>query len=198
MRFSVRCTSLVGPAVVVFAMFAVALCTSAELRAGAARVEITSLVKGKLPATGRHEAERLYARAIVFDNGTARAALLAADTSDMYPAVWQEASARIAAELHCPVENIIMSATHSHSAGSPMGPSVGQGQQTAYMSGLADALVDAVKQASSQLQPALVGFGRGAAYLNVNRDAVSPTTHLWTQAPNLHAYSERRCMCSRW
>lgn len=191
MRSSLRGKTLTALPVMLCTMLAVAPCASAELRAGAARVEITSLVHGNLPATGKYEAEKIYARAIVFDNGSARAALLAADTAVMYPAVWKEASAKIAAQLNCPAENIIMSATHSHSSGSPMGPGSGQGLQAAYMSGLADALLDAVKQAQAQLQPALVGFGKGAAWLNVNRDVVSPTTHLWTQAPNLHAYSDK-------
>lgn len=176
---------------VIVAMAKIAAAESAKLRAGAARVEITSLVKGDLPATGKYEHEKIYARAVVFDNGTTRAALLAADTSDMYPAVWQEASAKIAAELNCPVENIILSATHSHSVGSPMGPAIGQAAQAAYMAGITNAFVEAVKQAKAQLQPALVGFGKGAAYLNVNRDAVSPETHLWTQVPNLNAYSDK-------
>jgi len=191
MRFSLRGKTLIAAALLLCAMLAFTPPASAELRAGAARVEITSLVHGNLPATGKYEAEKIYARAIVFDNGSARAALLAADTSDMYPGVWKEASAKIAAELNCPVENIIMSATHSHSAGSPMGPSIAPGQQAAYMSGLVSAFVDAVQQAKAQLQPALVGFGKGAAYLNVNRDVVSPATHLWTQAPNLYAYSDK-------
>ena len=40
----------------------------------------------------------------------------------MYEAVWAEVAPKIAAELNCPVQNILMSVTHSHSAGSPMGP----------------------------------------------------------------------------
>jgi hypothetical protein len=164
---------------------------SGKLRAGAARVEITSLVKGDLPATGKYEHEKVFVRAIVLDNGITRAALMAADASDMYPDVVKVAAAKIAAELNCPVENIIMSATHTHSGGSPMGPGIAPGVQTAYMDGLANAFVEAARQAKAQLQPALIGFGKGAAYLNANRDAVNPDTHLWTQAPNLNAYSDK-------
>ena len=39
------------------------------LRAGAARVELTSSVKADLPATARYEHERIFVRAIVIDNG---------------------------------------------------------------------------------------------------------------------------------
>ncbi len=159
-----------------------------SLKAGAARVDITPLVKGDLPPTGKYEQEKVYVRAIVFDNGTTRAALLAADASDMYPAVVAEASKRIAAELDCPEANIIMSATHTHAGGSPMGT---QGNASPYMAGLTEALVSAAKQAKAKLEPALIGFGKGAAYLNVNRDAISPDTHTWTQAPNTSAYSDK-------
>jgi len=189
-RFSSSCYLLALVALIAKpSVVTAAAADSGKLRAGAARVEITSLVKADLPATGKYEQEKIYARAIVFDNGVTRAALLAADTSDMYTAVWQQASAKIAAELNCPVENIIMSATHSHSVGSPMGPAAAE--QSEYMAGLTDAFVEAVRQAKANLQPALIGYGTGAAYLNVNRDAVSPETHLWSQAPNLKAYSDK-------
>ena len=159
---------------------------SGPLRAGAARVEITS-VKASLPATGRYEHEKVYARAIVVDNGATRAAILGADTSDMYEGVWAGIAPKIAAELNCPVQNILMSATHSHSAGSPMGPAT----DVAYTTGLADAMLRAVREAKARLEPARVGFGEGSAYLNVNRDAVDPETHRWSQAPNTHAVSDK-------
>ena len=57
----------------------------------------------------------------MIDNGATRAAILGADTSELYEGVWAELAPKIAAELNCPVQNILMSATHSHSAGSPMG-----------------------------------------------------------------------------
>jgi hypothetical protein len=53
------------------------------------------------------------------------------------------------------------------------------------------AMLDAVRQAKARLQPALVGFGTGFSYLNVSRDAVSDETHLWTQATNLNAASDK-------
>jgi hypothetical protein len=158
-----------------------------KLRAGAARVELTP-TKAQLPATGKYEHEKVYVRAIVLDNGVTRAAILGADTSDMYESVWAEVAPRIAAELNCPVQNILMTATHSHSAGSPMGGAI---QQMPYMTGLADSMLRAVREARSRLQPARVGFGTGAAYLNVNRDAIDPQTRLWSQAPNTQGISDK-------
>jgi neutral ceramidase len=56
---------------------------------------------------------------------------------------------------------------------------------------LVTAMLDAVRQAKAKLQPALVGFGTGSSYLNVNRDAVSDETHRWTQSTNLNAASDK-------
>jgi hypothetical protein len=52
-------------------------------------------------------------------------------------------------------------------------------------------MLDAVKQAKSNLAPARIGFGTGKSYLNVNRDNIDPDTHLWTQIPNLDAPSDK-------
>jgi hypothetical protein len=52
-------------------------------------------------------------------------------------------------------------------------------------------MMDAVRQAEARLQPAQMGYGTGLAYLNVNRDAINPVTHLWTQAPNLLGPSDK-------
>ena len=92
-----------------------------SLRAGAARVDITPPANPEYPPSGKYAHERLYIRAIVLDNGVARAALIGADLGGLSEEIWKTASKQIAAELNCPVENIIMSATHSHSA-VPAGP----------------------------------------------------------------------------
>jgi hypothetical protein len=150
-------------------------------------VELTPSVKAALPATGRYEHEKLFVRAIVLDDGTTRAALIGADSSDMYEAVWADVAPKIAAELNCPVQNILMSVTHSHSAGSPMGPA----QDDAYMAAFSAAMLRAVREAKARLEPARVGYGAGAAYLNVNRDAINPATRRWSQAPDINAVSDK-------
>src|SRR5260370_16895392 len=83
------------------------------LRAGAARVDITPPVNPEYPPSGKYAHERLYIRAIVLDNGITRAALIGADQGNLAEEVWNMASKQIAEELKCPVENIIMSATHT-------------------------------------------------------------------------------------
>jgi neutral ceramidase len=168
-----------------------------NLRVGAARVDITPPADPANPPSGKYAHERLYVRAIVLDNGTTRAALIAADQGGIPENAYEAASKQVAAELNCPVENIVMSATHTHSAWGPGGfpgmralrPGADAGQQPPPP--IVGQILDAVKQAKGNLQPARVGFGTGKSYLNVNRDVVDADSHLWTQAPNLDGPSDK-------
>jgi neutral ceramidase len=165
-----------------------------DLRAGAARVDITPPADPANPPSGKYAHEKLYVRAIVLDNGTARAALISADQGGLSDTIWQAASKQIAAELNCPVENIVMSATHTHSGWGPGGFPGMRGLRpdpNAPPPPIVGQIVDAVRQAKANLQPARVGFGAGKSYLNVNRDTVDADTHLWTQAPNLEGPSDK-------
>lgn len=165
-----------------------------NLRAGAARVDITPRSDPANPPSGKYAHEKLYVRAIVLDNGSTRAALIAADQGGLGEGVWQAASKQIAAELNCPVENIVMSATHTHSA---WGPGGFPGMRALRPDGnappppIVGQIVDAVRQAKGNLQPARVGFGTGKSYLNVNRDTIDDETHRWTQAANLEGPSDK-------
>src|SRR6516165_2063616 len=132
-----------------------------HLRAGAARVDITPPVNPEYPPSGKYEHERLYVRDIVLDNGLTRAALLNADLGNMPEDVWTGASRQIAEELKCPVENIIISATHTHS-GVPAGPPPTGAPPQQAAAPIVAAMTDAVRQAKAKLQPAFVGFGTSA------------------------------------
>jgi neutral ceramidase len=165
-----------------------------SLRVGAARVDITPSSDPANPPSGKYAHENLYVRAIVLDNGSARAALIGADQAGLPEAVWQAASKQIAAELNCPVENVLMSATHTHSGWGSAGFPGMRGLRpdpNAPLPPLVGQILGAVGQAKARLQPARVGFGTGRSYLNVNRDAIDPETHLWTQAPNLEGASDK-------
>jgi neutral ceramidase len=87
-------------------LYATTATAQGSLRAGAARVDITPPADPKNPPSGKYAHERLYVRAIVLDNGSTRAALIAADQGGLPDAVWQPASKQIAAELNCPIEDI--------------------------------------------------------------------------------------------
>src|SRR5258708_25959384 len=101
--------------------WASAIRAEGTLRVGAARVDITPPADPAHPPSGKYAHEKLYVRAIVLDNGSARAALVGADQGGLSEVIWQAASKQIAAELNCPVENIVMSATHTHSGWGPGG-----------------------------------------------------------------------------
>lgn len=117
----------------------------------------------------------------------------------MSEGIWASAGKQIAQDLNCPVQNIIMSATHAHSAlaGGPPSPELFKKEGWDYhdesvRAGVPAAMVEAVHQAKARLQPAKVGFGTEFAYLNVNRDApLNDPKHLWTQAANLNGPSDK-------
>jgi neutral ceramidase len=164
---------------------------AATLRVGAARVDITLPPDAANPPSGKYTHEHLYVRAIVLDNGSARAALIGADQGGLPEIVWTTASKQIAKELDCPIPNIIMSATHTHSGWGPGGPGMFHPDPNAPPPPIVGQILDAVKQAKAQLQPARMGFGTGFSYLNANRDVIDPATRKWTQGPNLNGPSDK-------
>lgn len=158
------------------------------LRVGAARVDSTP-AEAAGTGTGKYSHEKLHIRAIVIDNGQSRAALIGADMIGLSDKIWTDASKQIAAELQCPVENVLMSATHSHSAF--VGSMALMGARDGVPDPAVGFMLEAVRKAKAALRPAQVGFGTGQAFLNVNRDAIDPKTRLWYQGPNLEASSDK-------
>lgn len=159
------------------------------LRVGAAKIDITP-GKPVAPATDKYDHERLYIRAIVVDNGTTRGAMVSMDTGSLTPA----GLALLTQELGVPAANIIASGIHTHS-GSIQGVRPGgrgaepEGPQPPTET---DRIVlKAVQDARAGLQPALVGFGEGQSYLNVNRDAIDPATGKWHQGTNPDGWSDK-------
>ncbi|HPB38735.1 MAG TPA: hypothetical protein PK125_11325 [Syntrophorhabdus sp.] len=146
------------------------------LKVGAARVNVSGLAQLSIvPPTGKYTHEDLFVRAIVLDNGATRAVLISIDGN--IRSEYDKISAMISRELNCPVENILLSGTHSHSAG------LSESDE--------DAIIEVVKKAEASLRHAQVGFGEGKAWLNVNRDAIDKTTRKWTQAANPDGPSDK-------
>ena len=148
------------------------------LRVGAARVDITPP-----GVAARAVRDSQYVRAIVIDNGVTRAALISADQAGSDEALWATASREIAAELEAAPENVLISVTHTHSAGGP----------SSFMRSplLPAALTEVIRRARERLRPAVMGYGVGSAHLNVNRDAIHPTTRQWYQGPNPEGVSDK-------
>jgi neutral ceramidase len=183
-----------------------------RLRVGAARIDITP------PAPeGNKIRDRLYASAIVVDNGTTRAVLIGADQISFSEAAWADVTARLAADFKSPATHVLTTATHTHSDGrfgvaAPIGapgrggapgaptaaPSRGALPAAApapnaprQSSALSDAAVAAVRRAVDRLTSARIGYGAGVSYFNVNRDAIHPETKRWYQGPNLSGESDK-------
>jgi len=132
--------------------------------------------------------DSLYTRALVFDNGSTSAALISVDNGMLGESIWKNVAERINKEIDIPVDNIILCATHTHSA--PFLNALDDPIISAYISTIEDAIVKAAKKANSNMQPARIGFGTGASYLNVNRDLIDPETRRWTQGPNYEGVSD--------
>jgi neutral ceramidase len=184
----------------ILALLMAASAPAQGLRMGAARIDITPAADSASPPSGKYAHEKLFLRAIVLDNGGTRAALIGADQSMLFENIWSAASKQVAAELDCPVENIVITMTHTHSAWGPgdqpfrrFGQAVRPPapDPNAPPPPLVGKILNAVKQAKAKLQSARVGFGSGLSYLNVSRDNIDSDTHLWTQAPNLNGLSDK-------
>lgn len=160
---------------------------AAPFRAGAARVDVTPAADAALPMAGfasrtqgfRGIHDRIYVRAIVLDDGTTQAALVAWESLFVPDAVWEETSRRITAEAGIRPEHLLLSAVHDHGAPALVTSAQATPAQRAYVTTIESAAVEAVQRAKAQLQPARFGAGTATAYVNVNRDEASAGRGLW-------------------
>lgn len=152
------------------ALFVVAITLSsharAELRAGAATSNITpplggDVVGGFVPFPATHIHDELHARCLVLDDGKTRLALVVCDLLGIHRSVSDAARAQVSERLSIPKENVLISATHTHSAVSALGASryaVDQ-QLEPYQQFVVTRIVDGVARAVNLLRPAEIGFG---------------------------------------
>jgi len=135
---------------------------SAELRAGAAIVDITPqqfpvFINGGFTAR-KGEPRDVKARAVVLDDGTTTIALVVAD-SCILPKDLIDASKALAADrTGIPADHIMISATHTHTAPSAIS-ALGTPADETYVPYLRLRLADAIAEAAAKLEPARVGFG---------------------------------------
>src|SRR5260370_21818856 len=158
-----------------YGIFLTAGTAQSALRAGAARVDITPPPGAALPMSGYGSRtqgfktihDQIYVRAIVLDDGTAQAALVAWELIFVPDQVWAEVSERIAKETGIRPEHLLLSAVHDHGAPSVAAAGGRAAANTIeYTKTVEDAAVEAVRRAKAQLQPARFGIGTGTAYLN--------------------------------
>lgn len=176
---------------IVFSALVAHAADAGPLQVGAARIDVTPAATA-LPAPYTSIRDHLFVRAIVLDNHATRAVLVGVDLIVIDEPLWQEVAQNIAQELHCPVDNIVLSATHSHSSPYPEdGKKPPDPNYARFRNNLKEGILAAVREAKAKLQPARVGFDTGTSYLNVNRDAIDPRTRLWYQGPNLDGPSDK-------
>jgi hypothetical protein len=152
---------------------------SNPLKAGAAKVNITP-AKAELPANYLGVNDSIYSRAIVVNSGTVNAALITVDIGAIRDNMWQNITRRIEKELGIPVQNILITATHTHAVPFGMG-----GEK------LEQKIFESVKQAKNKLQPARIGYGTGVSYINVNRNIIDPGTRKWWEGANYEGPSDK-------
>jgi len=148
------------------------------LRVGAAKVDVTP-APGELPKNMRGILDHLYARAIVLENGTTSAALVTVDTGALSDETWLEVTQQLERELKIAPVNVLLTATHTHSA-----PRQGGAEY-------ARKIVESVRLARDRMAPARVGYGSGVSYINVNRNIIDPKTHRWWEGPNYDGPSDK-------
>jgi neutral ceramidase len=134
-------------------------------RAGAATSNITpkvgSSINGNMQDVEvKHIHDETHARALVLDDGQTRLAIVVADLCMVSRQVLDAAKGRAQQHTGIPVANMLMSATHTHSAGTACG--VFQSEpDPAYLSFLSERIADAVIRAHHNLAPARIGWGVG-------------------------------------
>ena len=131
--------------------------TDRVFQAGAATADITpplgELVVGgfiPFPATAVHD--QLQSRCLVLDNGQTQIAFVICDNLGISREVYDRARLIIAQETELPVENILMAATHTHSAT--------RVQTDNYRPQIVRGIADSVRLAVDNLKPARIGWGR--------------------------------------
>jgi hypothetical protein len=126
------------------------------------------------PFKGIHD--DLNVRAIVLDDGTNQAALIGCEVIGLAFPLVDTILARVTKETGIRKEHVLLSAVHTHAApalGTYNEPAEGDiaKRRAEYVQRLEDAVVAAVKQAKSRLQPARAGYGTGKVSVNANRRA---------------------------
>ena len=176
-------------------MFLAGLLTSGTLyagtlRAAAVEVDITPSTPQWLTgyrarqSTGVHD--RIYHRIAVLNDGHTAVYFISTDTCLMSPAYVEKVKQDIRQQLGIAPENIWWLATHTHSAPEIGPPGAGvaylpdryaqasAGESNPDYTEFAERkLIEGLRQAREQLQPARLGLGTGFSAANINRRAIA-------------------------
>lgn len=147
------------------AMAAFTSAGAASLRAGAALVDITPTnlpirTAGNLTLTVVSKIhDPLHARAIVLDDGATRLAIAVVDSCMIAREDFDAAKASASRVTGIPVENMMISSTHTHTAPAVYGCH-GNDAEPEYRAYIVPRIADSIVQAWRNLQPARAGWGK--------------------------------------
>ncbi len=147
-------------------VFALMLTTAPPLQAGAATSNITPdlgtlVVGGFAPYPAKHVHDEVHARCLVLDDGKMKIALVVCDLLGLHRSVSVEARRLIEEATGIPPQNVLISATHTHSTGTALGKNRYANEQVLddYQRFVAHRIADGVSRAVNLLRPAEVAFG---------------------------------------
>lgn len=174
--------------------------TKAELKAGAAAVDVTPLTfpvavnGGMLAGSAKQAVTKLHARAVVLDDGRERIAIVVVDSCMMPRPLLDEAKQLASQRTKIKPDRMLISATHTHTAPASMG-CLGTDADPTYGPYLREKLAEAIAAAEANLEPAQVGWAvrEAAEYtalrrwiLRPDRIGVDPFSNPTVRA-NMHA-----------
>ncbi len=105
-----------------------------------------------------HVHDELHVRCLALDDGETRLVFAVADTISLGRDVWDEAKLKIEAATGIPVANLMFSGTHTHSSVSAI---TNQDPSLNYRQFIISRVVDGVRRAVNNLEPARIAWGTG-------------------------------------
>ncbi len=144
--------------------FLTTLVSAATFRAGVAAVNVSPktfpriIAGGFLEGRGEKLASELFVRSFVLDDGKMKIAFAIVDTCMMEQSLIDEAKGIASKQCGIPVDRMMVSATHTHSAPAAMG-CLGTRKDTVYAKFLTPKIAEAIVAANAALQPARIGWG---------------------------------------
>ncbi len=135
------------------------------MKAGAAQTNITPLVGTSLAGYFNDRKmvdarDELYSKAIVMGDGDTQVAIVVCDIIAVPRDTVARARALASAACGIPADNILIAATHTHTAASPAGL-LGTPRADDYMDALPPKIADSIVRASRRAQPAKWGVALG-------------------------------------
>lgn len=140
-------------------------------KAGAAKGNITPTLGAKIvgsmsPYPCNHVHDDLWVRALVLDDGTTRLSLVVCDLIGISSGVYERARRLLHEEAKLPVENLMVSVVHTHSAADARRSDKRWRKEVElceYESFVARRIADTVRCAIDNLEPAHIGWGAASA-----------------------------------